>query len=254
VPKIKHNAKTNLTRPPVKPWNRGERIVYPLTAHSQPRLDQFGPSTAEPHHLSFAWISFHDAMWACKEWHYSKTMPSSKTNKIGVFEQGKFIGAVVFGRGATPAIGKPYSLEQTEICELCRVALDRHKTPVSQILREAMAMVKAANPGLRLIVSYAATEEGHHGGVYQAGNWIYVGCKNSYKYQVGDQLIHGRSMSERARRKGMTSPEYARSLGHKESFPRIRVTRHKYLMPLDRKMRRQIEGLAVEYPKADKAG
>jgi len=27
-------------------------------------------------------------------------------------------------------------------------------------------MTKAANPGLRLLISYAAVEEGHHGGIY----------------------------------------------------------------------------------------
>lgn len=241
--------KPSLTRAPATPWDRADRLVYPLTIHSQPRLDRFGPSTAEPHQLSCAWIGFHDALRACRCWHYSGSMPSSKSNKIGVFEGGVFIGVVVFARGAAPAIGKPYGLEQTEVCELSRVALDVHKSPVSQIIREAIALVKTANPGLRLIVSYAAVEEGHHGGVYQAGNWIYEGPKASYKYRIGNQMVHGRTMSERAKRRGMTGPEYARSLGQAHMFPRISVTRHKYLMPLDRKMRRQIDDLAKPYPK-----
>lgn len=37
-----------------------------------------------------------------------------------------------------------------------RVALASHKSPVTQIISEALGMVKQANPGLRLVVSYAA--------------------------------------------------------------------------------------------------
>jgi len=29
--------------------------------------------------------------------------------------------------------------------------------------------------GLKLVVSYADFNQGHHGGIYQATNWIYVG-------------------------------------------------------------------------------
>ena len=229
-----------------------ERLVLPLTAASQPQLDALGSSKVDPHQLSLAWIGYHDALWACQNWHYSKTMPSGKTVKVGVFEAGKFIGVVIFSRGATPRIGWPYKLEQTEVCELTRVALDAHKSPVSQIISEAIAMTKGANPGLRLLISYTALEEGHHGGIYQAGNWIYEGCVASHKFQIGDELVHGRTMSLRVKRLGMTQTELARSLGH-EKLPRIHLKRHKYLMPLDRKMRRQIEPLAKDYPQANPA-
>ncbi|AUR11981.1 hypothetical protein PhaeoP48_01995 [Phaeobacter inhibens] len=225
------------------------RLVLPLTAASQPQLDRLGKSDTAKHPLALAWIGYHDALWACKTWHYTKAMPTGKTVKIGAFEAGRFIGAVVFSRGATPRIGSPYGLQQVEVCELTRVALDNHKAPVTQIISEALAMLKALNPGLRLVISYAALEEGHHGGIYQAGNWIYEDCVASHAFKDGDKLVHGRTMSLRIKRLGMTYAEYAKSLGF-EQLPRVHLKRHKYLMPLDRKMRRQIEPLAKEYPDA----
>ncbi|AUQ66219.1 protein Mom [Phaeobacter inhibens] len=145
-------------------------------------------------------------------------MPTGKTVKIGAFEAGRFIGAVVFSRGATPRIGSPYGLEQVEVCELTRVALDNHKAPVTQIISEALAMLKALNPGLRLVISYAALEEGHHGGIYQAGNWIYEDCVASHAFEDGDKLVHGRTMSLRIKRLGMTYAEYAKSLGFEHRY------------------------------------
>lgn len=244
MPKFRHWITSRHSKP------EGERIVLPLTTASQPQLDKTGPSQVPKHQLSLAWIGYHDALWACQNWHYTKKIPVGKTVKVGVFEDGKFIGAVIFSRGATPRIGSPYGLEQTEVCELTRVALTSHKSPVTQIISEALSMVKQANPGLRLVVSYAALEEGHHGGIYQAGNWIYEGCVKSHVFKIGDELVHGRSMSLRTKRLGMTYAEYAQSLGFKQ-LPRIHLKRYKYLMPLDRKMRRQIDPLSKEYPKAE---
>lgn len=241
MPKFRHWITSRHSAP------KADRVVLPLTAASQPQLDKTGKSQASKHQLSLAWIGYHDALWACQTWHYTKRIPVGKTVKIGVFENGVFIGAVIFSRGATPRIGSPYGLVQTEVCELTRVALDKHKSPVTQIISEALRMVKEANPGLRLVVSYAALEEGHHGGIYQAGNWIYEGCVKSHVFKVKGELVHGRSMSLRVKRLGMTYAEYAHSLGFKQ-LPRIHLKRHKYLMPLDRKMRRQIEPLAKEYP------
>jgi len=68
-------------------------------------------------------------------------------------------------------------------------------------------------------------------------------------FKDGDELVHGRTMSLRIKRLGMTYSEYAKSLGF-EQLPRVHLKRHKYLMPLDRKMRRQIEPLAKKYPAA----
>lgn len=105
--------------------------------------------------LRLDWCSYRAAKWAVEHWHYSKRMPAGKAAIVGVWEFGKFIGCVIFSRGANNHIGNPYGLNQTEVCELTRVALTEHVAPVSRIVGISVRMLKKQSPGLRLIVSYA---------------------------------------------------------------------------------------------------
>jgi hypothetical protein len=46
------------------------------------------------------WATHAAAVYACRHWHYSGCMPAGKTVKVGAWELGRFIGCVIFGRGA----------------------------------------------------------------------------------------------------------------------------------------------------------
>ena len=105
--------------------------------------------------LRLDWCSYEAAKYAVEHWHYSRSMVAGKSSKVGVWEDGKFIGCVVFSRGANNHLGSPYGLEQTDLCELTRVALTRHVAPVSRIVSIAVRMLRKQSPGLRLIVSFA---------------------------------------------------------------------------------------------------
>ena len=84
--------------------------------------------------LRIDWATPEAAKYACEKWHYSKCTPKSKVVRFGVWESGKFIGVVLFGSGACPWLGTAYGLNQTQVCELTRIALTNHKTPVSRIM------------------------------------------------------------------------------------------------------------------------
>ena len=58
--------------------------------------------------LRLDWCSYHAAKYAVEHWHYSKTMPTPPVLNIGVWESGKFIGVVLFSRGANNNLGRPY--------------------------------------------------------------------------------------------------------------------------------------------------
>src|SRR5262245_40412013 len=98
------------------------------------------------------------ADFACGKDHYSGSMPSGRLVTIGAWEHERFVGAVVFGRGASSEIGTPFALQQSEVCELCRVALGAHIAPTSKIVALAVRLLRRQSPGLRLIVSYADPE------------------------------------------------------------------------------------------------
>ena len=111
--------------------------------------------------LKLDWCSHEAAKYAVMNWHYSKTMPSGKLTKIGVWENCTFIGCVLFGRGASNNIGKPYGLLQTGCCELVRIALKSHISTVTRIVGISIRLIRSQSPGLRLIVSYADPEQKH---------------------------------------------------------------------------------------------
>lgn len=190
------------------------------------------------------------ALHACRAWHYSRAVPSGKVVRFGVWENGVFIGVVLFSRGATKQIGLPYGLLQTEVCELTRIALSEHTAPVSRIVSIAIRLLRQKSPGLRLIVSYAAEEEGHLGGIYQAGNWLYEGCVESYTFLIKGVKTHARTVSSRYH--GKASLDWIRA--NVDPYAQVcrGLRRHKYLMPLDDEMRRQVDRMSKPYPKRAK--
>ena len=88
--------------------------------------------------LTVDWATHKAAAHACLNWHYAKAVPVGKLVKVGAWEDGRFIGVVIFSRGANNHIGQPYGLQQDQVCELTRVALRDHVSPVSQILAKAI--------------------------------------------------------------------------------------------------------------------
>lgn len=190
--------------------------------------------------LRLGFCSHEAAKFAVMKWHYSKRMPKSRLIKIGVWEDDQFIGVIIYGRGTNRNIGKRFNLEQTEICELVRVALRRHQTPVSKLLAISFKLVKQCSPKMRLIISFADPAQNHHGGVYQASNWIYDGTTNAAR----QWLINGKWTHQRT----YCGLKKAGNLPDK-LVSRRTVPKHRYLYPLDKKMRRAIIHLHQEYPK-----
>lgn len=187
--------------------------------------------------LKIDWATHKAAKFSVENWHYSGCMPAGKLVKIGVWEDQKFIGCVMFGRGANNNLGKPYKLAQTEICELVRVALTRHVSSVTKIVSIAMKFLKKQSPKLRLIVSYADPIQGHHGGIYQGGNWVYTGRSQAQ----AEVVVNGKIMHKRT-----ANALFGTIKGLKKSPV---LWKHKYLFALDKKMRERISELARPYPK-----
>ena len=203
-------------------------------------------STGKPV-LRIDWATHEAAQHACKTWHYGKVMPAGKLLRVGIWENERYIGCVLFGRGANNNIGSRYQLEQTQVCELVRVALTRHATTVTRIISIALRFLNSKCPGLRLIVSSADPEQGHHGGIYQGGNWLYAGQSQAQRKLV----INGKPMHKRSAgaRYGTASPEKIRAMTGAAVAYGEKLWKHTYLMPLDAAMREQIAPLAKPYPK-----
>lgn len=171
-------------------------------------------------------------------------MPIGKLVKVGVWEYGDFIGCVLFARGNTPTLGDRYGLSMLECCELVRVALKAHETPVSRIVAIALKFLKKACPGVRLVISFADPAEGHIGGIYQAGGWLYCGqSEPSWQWFHEGRWKHNREITSGAFGGKRKVNDYAK-------LPkRLPLGKFRYLMPLDAEMRAKIEPLRKPYPK-----
>lgn len=200
--------------------------------------------------LKIDWASHESAKYACENFHYSKSTPVPPLVKVGVWENEKFIGVVIFSRGASSNLLKPYGLKQTEGCELTRIALTNHISPVSRILMIAIKFLYKNNPGLKLIVSFADPEQGHHGGVYQATNWIYSGqSAKSITYidtKTGKKL-HSRQVSEKGF--NIQQGNIRKTSKPSECLKIMCDGKHRYLFPLNEETKKSIMNLAKPYPK-----
>ena len=213
--------------------------------------------------LKLDWCSHEAAKYAVEHWHYSGTMPIGKVAKVGVWELGEFIGVVLFSTGASPQLHKVFGVTRFEVAELVRVALREHASAVTRVIAIAIRMLKAKNPGLRVLVSFADPEEGHIGGIYQGGNWVYCGRSAPglyYRTQDG-KVTHNRNLagpegfrvnwnSKEHQREQKRYGEQLRSGLADGSIQRVVMQpKYKYAMPLDAEMQRQIEPLRKPYPK-----
>lgn len=202
-------------------------------------------SSANKPTLRVDWCSHEAAKYAVENWHYSARLPMPPLVKVGAWEDTKFIGCVLFGRGANNSIGKEYGLSQTTCCELVRIALvNNHQTPVSKIGALALRFLRVKSPGLRLVISYADEEQGHVGSIYQAMNWLYVGrSQGSVEFFHQGRWKHNREI---------TSGAFGgkRKYFDISSLPQRKTKgKHKYLMPLDDSMKKQLQPHSRPYPK-----
>lgn len=198
--------------------------------------------------LRIDWVDRKAACWACEHWHYSRRAPHPRAANIGVWENGSFRGVVIFNGGATPNIAKPFGLERSEVVELIRVALAPHAAPVSRILAIATRMMVRRYRRLQLMVSFADTSQGHHGGIYQAAGWTYVGSTCTHDLVVNGKVTHPRTLGSKYGRGGQSLP-WLRKHVDPNASRRRRPAKHEYVLPLSDAMRTMVATLKKPYPK-----
>lgn len=193
----------------------------------------------------------HDAArYAVEHWHYSRSLPAGKLVKIGVWEDDVFTGCVIFSYGANPNVTKMLSIRQMEVCELTRVALKKgHQVQVSRVLSISLKMLKKQSPGVRLVLSYADSDQNHLGIIYQASNWPYIG-----HVQEGVQsafYIHGKRMHPRSvgARGWVQSLKWIREHIDPHATQSRTKGKQKYVWLFDETLRSKFEDKILPYPK-----
>lgn len=186
-------------------------------------------------------ISRDGARFACEHWHYAKKLPPTDLIMFGAWEDGMFIGAVIFGRGASPYYHNLLKVRRGETGELLRVALGPHRCPTSKVVACAMRRLRITHPHVRALVSFADQAQGHLGVLYQALNWFYFGETKSFPtFSVQGQWKHLRTVSIAGRPLG-------------EVAKRMQLPKHRYVYALDPSLRESYRALAQPYPRPKRA-
>ena len=137
----------------------------------------------------------HKAMlFACKNFHYSKTMPVNGFGFSVYNSENEWCGCIIYGLGARNAGLKTGYKNQT--IELVRMALNGKQESTSKALSISLKLIKKKMPYLNAIVSYADGNQNHIGIIYQATNWLYVGeYANERGIVLNGKLTHRRSIN-----------------------------------------------------------
>lgn len=192
--------------------------------------------------------NYNAVKYACMNYHYAKRVPISAV-AFNVYEDGEWCGVIVYGYGANPHIAAIYDKWPGQVLELVRVALNGKQKITSECVALSLKELKKYCPLVDLVVSYADVDQGHVGTIYQATNWMYVGPMN--EGTRSDFIIKGKSMHPRSvGAKGWkVSLEWIRTNIDKNATQNITKGKHKYIYPMNKKMRKKVKDLAQEYPK-----
>jgi hypothetical protein len=201
--------------------------------------------------LRLDFCSYEAARLACRRWHYSKKIPVGKLVKVGVWESGKFIGAIVFGDGLLGPKGTVYGgVDKFKVAEIVRVALREHSWPVSRMIAIAIKLLRKRCPGIDLIVAFADQGQNHRGIIYRAAGFTYCGESEQgrmFRHKATGRILHNRAVSANGRRSHFGKVRKVPKTAECEIVGRTR--KHRYLFPFTPEMKVMVEKMRKPYPK-----
>jgi hypothetical protein len=178
--------------------------------------------------------------------HYTHTAPKG-SYYFGLYHADQLIGGAIFGPPSYPKVSSSVWLggNDSNTTELKRLYIVDALAPnvaswfVSRCLKGLPVAVE-------VVVAFSDASVGHHGGIYQATNFRYLGASSpSYHYESADgEYLHKRTIWNQAQREGVTERALSDGLTRIPDAPKYR-----YAYPRSRRARRLIVGLP--YPKPD---
>jgi hypothetical protein len=172
--------------------------------------------------------------------HYSGRKPQI-SYAFGWFDSptNALVAVCTFGKPVSPTLcsgicGKEYAKNVYELNRLCRI--DEWIYPLSQFVSACLRKLRPYN---LIIVAYSDTAMNHFGYIYQASNFMYLGCTKErveFYTKEGKHSRHGNKNS---------------------GFRQIRSAKHRYISfcTLDKKLKQKWQAALKykqeQYPKGD---
>jgi len=180
--------------------------------------------------------------------HYAHRWPSI-TCAFGLFRDDVLVGCVTYGTPASSPLRNGIAGEDFAgtILELNRLVLDHNiKNDASMLVSGSLRLIG----GDHIVISFADTDQGHRGIVYQASNFSYHGLsakRTDWKVR-GMEHLHGITIADQFR--GVANRAQAMRDKYGDDFylaPRPR--KHRYIKIIGSKGFRVKAERAIKYPK-----
>jgi hypothetical protein len=172
--------------------------------------------------------------------HYSHRAPIFWAG-FGLVVDGMIDGVVVYGQPSAPIQKHAFSDRSFRLYELARLVVQTEMRNAASIL-VGRSLKRLEQPSA--VVSYADTEWGHAGVIYQATNWLYTGATKSHDhaYLVDGKRTHPMTLRDR----GITDPKrWAKENGIATVPP---MEKHRYFFLNGTKAQRKAMLAALRYP------
>lgn len=180
------------------------------------------------------------------EKHYAKRMcPISYA--FGIYDENKLIGVVTYGTPASSSLrsgvcGEEYT---SNVIELNRLCCDNKANVASMLVGRSLNML----PKPSIVVSYADTEQGHVGYVYQATNFIYTGLsekRTDWKIK-GLEHLHGATIADMSRGQENRA-QWMRDKYGDDFYLKDRPRKHRYVYFVGSKHQKKKMLSSLKYP------
>lgn len=190
------------------------------------------------------------------EIHYARRWPSV-SYRYGLFFGNDLVGVVTYGNPPSSPLrrgiaGPEYDSKVLELNRLC--LRDNKKNEASRLVSASLKML----PKERIIVSFADTEHGHCGIVYQATNFIYTGlsAKRTSWTIKGQEGAHAYSVADEFRGKKDRAKLMREKYGN-DFYLKERSRKHRYLYLIGsktfkRQVMRDLRYKVVPFPAKEK--
>jgi hypothetical protein len=198
-------------------------------------------------------ISRPDCKRFIEEIHYAKRWPSV-TYRFGLFCGSELVGVVTYGTPSSAPLRRGVAGDEMKdmVIELNRLCLlNNVKNEASILVSRSLKLL----PQNKIIVSFADTQQGHKGYVYQACNFSYHGLsakRTDWKIK-GMEHLHGQTIADEFR--GVKDRAKAMREKYGDTFylaPRPRKHRYIYITG-SKKFKKRIASLirykTEDYPK-----
>jgi hypothetical protein len=186
--------------------------------------------------------------------HYAKRMcPISFA--FGAYKDNQLVGVVTYGVPASSMVRRGLCGKQWEenVIELNRLCCNTEKNLASTLVGRSLQML----PKPLIVVSYADTEQGHVGYIYQATNFLYTGLSAKKKDWAikGMEHLHGATVVDMSRGQE-NRVEFMREKFGDDFYLKDRAQKHRYVFFVGNRSQKKamLSDLMYEtepYPKGD---